>query len=72
MAKKAESLDCVEVKRRAQRSLARSLVGKTPDEQVETLRRLARKTPLWRSLTKRENDRPRKAAGARGQRRSAG
>ncbi len=35
MAKKPETIDCVEVKRRAQRKLAKALAGKTPEEQVE-------------------------------------
>jgi len=35
---KPETLDCVAVKRRAQRALANALAGKSPDEQVEILR----------------------------------
>ena len=38
---KPETLDCVAVKRRAQRALARALAGKSPDEQAQTLHRLA-------------------------------
>lgn len=52
MTKKRESLDCVAVKRRAQRPLAKALAGKSPDEQVETLQRLAAKSALWKSLAK--------------------
>jgi hypothetical protein len=50
MTKKPETLGCVAVKRRAQRPLAKALAGKSPDEQVEMLHRLAAKTPLWRRL----------------------
>ncbi len=52
MTKKPETLDCVAVKRRAQQPLAEALAGKSPDEQVEVLHRLAAKTPLWRRLAK--------------------
>jgi hypothetical protein len=49
---KPETLDCVAMKRRAQRSLAKALAGKSPEMQVETLHRLAAKSPLWNSLAK--------------------
>lgn len=49
---KPERLDCVAVKRRAQRPLAKALAGKSPDEQAEILHRLAAHTPLWRRLAK--------------------
>jgi hypothetical protein len=65
MKKKRESLDCVAVKRRAQQPLARALAGKSPEAQVETLQRLAAKTPLWKRLVK-----PPAAARSRGKRRS--
>jgi hypothetical protein len=69
---KPESLDCVAVKRRAQRALAKALAGKSPDEQAETLHRLAAQTPLWKSLAKARTERPRKAARGHGTRRSTG
>jgi len=68
MTKKPETLDCVDVKRRAQRPLIQALAGKSPDEQVETLRRLAEKTPFWKSLAK-SRAKPR-AVHPRGKRRS--
>jgi len=52
MAKKPEAIDCVEVKQRAQRKLAKALAGKTPAEQVETLRRMAAQSPLWKRMVK--------------------
>ena len=69
MTKKSETLDCVAVKRRAQRPLAKALAGKSPTEQVETLHRLAAKAPLWKSLAK---ARPPKHVRAREKRRSTG
>ncbi len=49
---KPESLDCVAVKRRAQRALAKALAGKSPDEQAKMLRDLAAQAPLWKELSK--------------------
>ena len=49
---KRETLDCVAVKRRAQRPLAKALAGKSPDEQTEILHRLAAQAGLWKSLAK--------------------
>lgn len=72
MTKKPETIDCVAVKRRAQRQLARALAGKSPDEQAETLRCLAAQAPLWRSLAKARAVRPPKTMRARGKQRSAG
>jgi hypothetical protein len=69
---KTETLDCVAVKRRAQRSLAKALEGKSPEEQTETLQRLAARTPLWKSLLKSRPERVRRTAGPRRQQRSAG
>jgi hypothetical protein len=48
MTKKPETIDCVAVKRRAQRQLAKALAGKSPDEQAEILHRLAAQAPLSR------------------------
>ena len=67
MTKKPETIDCVAVKRRAQRQLAKALAGKSPDEQAEILHRLAAQAPLWKSLAK---ARPSKHVGAREKRRS--
>jgi hypothetical protein len=50
LAKKTETIDCVDVKRRAQRKLAKALAGQTPEQQVETLRRLAAQDPRWKQL----------------------
>ncbi len=58
---KTESLDCVAVKRRAQRALVKALTGKSPEEQADLIHRLAARTPLWQSLTKGP---PRRAASA--------
>ncbi len=62
---KPETLDCVAVKRRTQRALAGALAGKSPDEQAQTLHRLAAKTPLWRSLAKLDAKRGVRASGKR-------
>lgn len=67
----AETLDCVAVKRRAQRSLVKELSGKSPEEQTEALQRLAARAPLWNSLLKSRPERVRKPAATRRQR-SAG
>lgn len=72
MTKKLETLDCVAVKRRAQQQLAKALAGKSPDEQAETLHRLAAKTPLWESLVKTGAERPAEAVRVRGKQRSTG
>ena len=72
MTKKPETIDCVAVKRRAQRALAKALAGKSPDEQAETLHRLAGQTPLWKSLAKTRPERPPKAVRTHGKRRSTG
>ncbi len=71
MTKKPETLDCVAVKRRAQRQLAKALAGRSPDEQVDTLHRLAAQAPLWKSLAKARTERPARAATER-RRRSTG
>jgi hypothetical protein len=70
--KKPESLDCVAVKRRSQRALAKALAGKSPEAQVETLHRLAGQTPLWKSLARPRAERPPRAVRAQGKRRSTG
>jgi hypothetical protein len=69
---KRETLDCVAVKRRAQRPLAKALAGKSPDEQAEVLHRLAAQAPLWKELPKARAERPPKAVRARAKRRSTG
>ena len=70
--KKPESLDCVAVKHRAQRALARTLAGKSPAEQVELLHRLAAQAPLWKSLARVRTERPRRAVRADRKRQSTG
>jgi hypothetical protein len=62
MTKKPETLDCIEVKRRPQRGLAKALAGKTPEEQVESLRRIVARTPLWAELKGASPERPRTTA----------
>ena len=47
-----DAFDCVAAKHRAQRALAKALAGKSPEEQVEILRHMAGRTPLWRSVMK--------------------
>jgi len=69
---KPESLDCVAVKRRAQRALAKALAGKSPDEQAETLHRLAAQAPLWKKLAKARPEQLPRTARAHGKRRSTG
>jgi len=72
MTKKPETLDCVAVKRRAQRALAKALAGKSPDEQAEILHRLAGHVRLWKSLAKTRTERPPRATRAYGKQRSTG
>ena len=69
MTKKPETIDCVAVKRRAQRPLAKALAGKSPDEQTEILHQLAGQMPLWKGLAKRHR---RTRTAVRAQRRSTG
>ncbi len=68
---KPENLDCVAVKRRAQRALAKALAGQSPDEQAKILQRLAAKTVLWKSLAKTRGAAPSTARADR-KRRSTG
>jgi hypothetical protein len=72
MTKKPEKIDCVAVKRRVQRPLAKALAGKSPDEQARILHRLAAQAPLWKELSKTRGDRAPRAAGGHGKRRSTG
>ena len=72
MSKNPETIDCVAVKWRAQRQLAKALAGKSPDEQAETLHRLAAQLPLWRSLAKAQAERAPKAVRAHNKKRSTG
>lgn len=58
---KTERVDCVEVKRRAQRGLLEALAGHTPADQVEIVRRLAEKSPFWKKLSSARRKRPAKA-----------
>ena len=67
---KPETLDCVAVKRRAQRPLAKALAGKSPEEQAEMLRRWAARTPFWKQLVKARAERTPKAVRAHAKRRS--
>lgn len=69
---KPERLDCVAVKRRAQRALAKALAGKSPDEQAQILHRLAAQAPLWKSLAKARVERQPRAARNGRNRRSTG
>jgi hypothetical protein len=72
MTKKPETLDCVAVKRRAQRPLAKALAGKSPDEQARILHRLAAQTSLWKSLAKERAQRASRAGHEHAKRRSTG
>jgi len=72
LAKKSETPDCVAVKRRAQRALAKTLAGQSPDEQVETLRRLAARDPRWKQLAKPRRPRAQKSGRTPDKGRSTG
>jgi hypothetical protein len=69
---KPESLDCVAMKRRAQRALTKALAGKSPAQQTKVLRDLAVQQPLWKKLPKARTKRPRKTIRTPGKRRSTG
>jgi hypothetical protein len=69
---KPKSIDCVDMKRRAQRGLAKALAGQSPEEQTETLKRLAAESPLWKSLTKKPTKKKPRTARTRSKRRSTG
>ncbi len=49
---KTEALDCVEVKRRAQRALLSEIRGASLKQELEALHRLAEESPLWKRLRK--------------------
>ncbi len=72
MTKKRETIDCVAVRRRAQRPLAKALAGKSLDEQARILHRLAAQAPLWKSLAKAGSEQPPRAVRAFGKQRSTG
>ncbi|MBK7951176.1 MAG: hypothetical protein IPK00_21045 [Deltaproteobacteria bacterium] len=55
---KTERVDCVEVKRKAQRGLLEALAGRSPADQVEILRRLAEESPFWKKVSRSERKRP--------------
>ena len=60
---KTKTLDCIEVKRRAQQELLKQLEGHSPKEQYEIIRRLADELPLWNELRNaRQKTAPRSAA----------
>ena len=69
---KPERLDCVAVKRRAQRALAKALAGKSPEEQAKILHRLAARAPLWKELSKARVERQPRAARTERKRQSTG
>lgn len=48
---KNERVDCVEMKRQAQRGLVEALADRSPAEQVEILRRIGEKSPLWKRIS---------------------
>ena len=70
--KKPERVDCVAVKRQAQKPLAKALAGKSPAEQVETIHRLASRTPTWASLAEATPGRTPRAVRQHAKRRSTG
>ena len=47
---KADGLDCVEVKRRAQRELLKEIRGASLKQELEALHRLAGESPLWKRV----------------------
>jgi hypothetical protein len=47
---KTENLDCVEVKRRAQRELLKEIRGGSLEEELRAMHRLAEESPLWKKL----------------------
>lgn len=69
---KSDNLDCVEVKRRAQRELAKALAGQSPDEQAKTLHHLAAKNSLWNSLAKQPPKKATRSTRTATKRRSTG
>jgi len=47
---KTENLDCVEVKRRAQRELLKDIEGGSLKDELQAIHRLADESPLWKKL----------------------
>jgi len=47
---KTENLDCVEVKRRAQRELLKEIRGGSLKDELQAMHRLAEESPLWKKL----------------------
>lgn len=69
---KPETLDCIAVKHRAQRALAKALAAKPPEEQAKLLHRLAAQTPLWKGLAKARGQRAPRAVRSHNKGRSTG
>jgi hypothetical protein len=47
---RTENLDCVEVKRRAQRELLKEIRGGSLKDDLQAMHRLAEESPLWKKL----------------------
>ncbi len=47
---KTENIDCVEVKRRAQRELLKEVRGGSLKDELRAMHRLAEASPLWKKL----------------------
>jgi len=47
---KTENLDCVEVKRRAQREILKEIRGGSLKDELQAMHRLAEESPLWKKL----------------------
>jgi len=47
-----ENIDCVEVKRRAQREILKEIEGGSFKDELEALHRLAEDSPIWKKLRK--------------------
>lgn len=47
---KTDNIDCVEVKRRAQREILKEIRGGSIKDELDALHRLAEDSPLWQKL----------------------
>ncbi len=69
---KTENIDCVEVKRRAQRALLSEIRGTSLMKEFEALHRLAEESPFWKRLRQAKRVPAKKSAATSGKKRKAG
>lgn len=69
---KTENLDCVEVKRRAQRELLKEIRGGSLKDELQAMHRLAEESPLWKKLRHAKRKTATRTTGPSAKRRKTG